>query len=87
MTDKWIEDIREKMSTCEVDEPAGLHDMIFARQASSTPVRSRFRIMILSGAVAASVIILLSLACLVFGRLILAGKVLTDRGFTNPGKV
>ena len=75
MTDKWIEDIREKMSTCEVDEPAGLHDMIFARQASSTPVRSRFRIMILSGAVAASVIILLSLACLVFGRLILAGKV------------
>ena len=68
MTDKWIEDIREKMSTCEVDEPAGLHDMIFARQASSTPVRSRFRIMILSGAVAASVIILLSLAC--FWRII-----------------
>ena len=71
MTDKWIEDIREKMSTCEVDEPAGLHDMIFARQASSTPVRSRFRIMILSGAVAASVIILLSLAC--FWRIIEPG--------------
>ncbi len=64
MTDKWLEDIREKMSTCEADEPEGLRDMIFTRLTFSAPARSRFRTRTMISAVAASVVIALSLASL-----------------------
>ena len=91
MTDKWLEDIREKMSTCEADEPEGLRDMIFTRLTFSAPARSRFRTRTMISAVAASVVIALSLASLwltvdvnPIDRPLLAARSISQRHYHRP---